>query len=87
MICPTEPEEWRKIEEKFRNRWNVPNAVGALDGQHIAMKNLKKSSREYFNYKDYFSLELLALVDAEYKFLWVNMGASGSSSDVTDIQP
>ena len=27
------------------------------------------------------SLVLLALVDAEYKFLWVNVGASGSSSD------
>ena len=27
------------------------------------------------------SLVLLALVDADYKFLWVNAGASGSSSD------
>ena len=26
-------------------------------------------------------LTLLALVDAEYKFLWVNVGASGSLSD------
>ena len=36
---------------------------------------------EYNHYKGYFSLVLLALVDAEYKFLWVNVGASGSSSD------
>ena len=35
----------------------------------------------YFNYKGYFSLVLLALLDADYKFLWVNAGASGSSSD------
>ena len=33
------------------------------------------------NYKGYFCLVLLALVDADYKFLWVNVGASGSSSD------
>ena len=32
-------------------------------------------------YKSYFSLVLPALVDAEYKFLWVNVGASGFSSD------
>ena len=80
-MCPTDPEDWKKIEERFRNRWNVPHAVGPLDGKHIAVNKPKKSGSEYFNYKGYFSLVFLALVDADYKFLWVNMGASGSSSD------
>ena len=79
LMCPTEPEDWKKIEERFRNRWNAPHAVSALDGKHIAIKRPKKSGSEYFNYKGYFSLVLLALVDADYKFLWVNVGASGSS--------
>ena len=48
---------------------------------NIAMKKHKKSVNEYFNYKGYFSQVLLALVDADYKFLWVNVGASGSLSD------
>ena len=80
-MSPTEPEDWKKNEERVRNRWNVPYAVGALDGKHIAIKKPKKSSSEYFNYKGYFSLVHLALVDADCKFLWVNVGATGSSSD------
>ena len=80
-MCPSDTEEWKKIEERFRNRWDVPHSVSALDGKHIAIKKPKKSFSDYFNYKGYFSVVLLALVDADYKFLWVNAGSSGSSSN------
>ena len=68
-MCPTDAENWKKIEQRFRNIWNAPHAVGALDGKHIAIKKPKKSGSEYFNYKGYFSLVLLTLVNADYKFL------------------
>ena len=80
LCCPTDAEDWKNVE-KFRTRWNVPDAVGAIDLKHIAMKKPNKSRSDYYNYKDFFSLVLLALIDAEYRFLWVNVGSSGSSSD------
>ena len=40
---------------------------------------------DYYNHKALFSLVLLALVDAEYKLLLVNIGLSGSSSNTQNF--
>ena len=81
MTCPTTLEDRKQIEDKLKTIWNVHHALGALDGKHIAMKKHKKSGSEFYHYECYFSLVLLALVDPDYKFLWVDVGSSGSSSD------
>lgn len=37
----------------------------------------------FFNYKKYFSQVLLAIVDADANFLYVNFGAQGSFNDAS----
>ena len=53
-MCPTDPEDWKKIEQRFRNRWNLPHAVGALDGKHIAIKKPKKVGQRIFQLQGLF---------------------------------
>lgn len=81
VVCPTSPDEWRPIAEEFLNRWNIPHACGALDGKHIAIRCPPNTGSLYYNYKGFFSVVLMALVDAMYKFIWVDVGGIGSMSD------
>ncbi|XP_033763248.1 uncharacterized protein LOC117344565 [Pecten maximus] len=81
MAVPTSPEEWRVIADGFRTKWNFPHTLGALDGKHVAVRCPPKSGSTYFNYKKFFSIVLLALVDADYKIIWADIGGRGAASD------
>ena len=71
MKVPPE-SEWQAMAEIFRNKWNFPNCVRAIDGKHIAFQAPPNSGSLYFNYKGTFSIVLMALVDANYCFtLWI----------------
>lgn len=77
---PTKEALTKKAEE-FWERWNFPNCIGALDGKHIRIFAPAKSGSLYFNYKEYFSIVMLALVDANYKFIAVDIGSYGKEGD------
>ena len=49
FMCPIEPEDWKKIEERFRNRWNVPHAVCASPrSQVVNISTTRATSPWYF---------------------------------------
>jgi hypothetical protein len=69
------------VAEEFYQRWNYPNCIGALDGKHVVIVKPAKSGSTFFNYKQTFSVVLMALVDANYAFRYVHVGAQGRISD------
>ena len=81
--CPTTTEKWTAITEQFEKRWQFPHCCGALDGKHVAVTCPWNTGSVYRNYKGFFSIVLMALVDADYKFLWIDVGSDGSSNDAS----
>ncbi|XP_060565891.1 uncharacterized protein LOC132724918 [Ruditapes philippinarum] len=78
MPLPTTAADWKRISDGFLEKWNFPHTLGALDGKHIACKCPTSSGSTYFNYKKYYSIVLLALVDYDYKFIWADIGGRGA---------
>lgn len=52
-----------------------------MDGKHIVLQCPIKSGSNFYNYKSFFSILLFALVDADYNFLFVDVGCQGRISD------
>ena len=86
IVCPSTPDAWKEVAEGFATMWDFHNTVGAIDGKHIAITAPARSGSLYFNYKGYHSIVLLALADAKGKFMYVDVGANGSSSDAGIFQ-
>lgn len=78
---PKTREEWETIEAGFRQQWNFPHVLGAVDGKHISILKPKSSGSQFYNYKGYFSVILLAACDADGRIIAYDVGRPGSQGD------
>ncbi|XP_023312111.1 protein ANTAGONIST OF LIKE HETEROCHROMATIN PROTEIN 1-like [Anoplophora glabripennis] len=78
---PSTAEKWLEISSEFDQQWNFPHCLGAIDGKHVVLQAPVGSGSEYFNYKSFFSIVLFALVDANYNFVFADIGCQGRISD------
>lgn len=81
FLPPPDQIDWEQKAYQFWKRWGFPNCVAAIDGKHVRTVAPPKSGSLYFNYKGYFSIVLLAMVDADCKFLIIDVGSYGKEGD------
>ncbi|CAI6372232.1 unnamed protein product [Macrosiphum euphorbiae] len=80
MSEPT-TDDWLDIASGYFDKTQFPNTVGAVDGKHIQLECPKNSGSLYYNYKNFFSLILMAICDSNYCFRIINVGSYGKESD------
>ena len=91
---------WPKTEAEFLEKmiemesmWQFPFCFGAVDGCHIPIRcpsGGREANKEYHNFKNFYSIVLMGMVDAKYRFIWASCGFPGNSHDsiifqVTDL--
>jgi hypothetical protein len=80
---PFNTEKWLQISSLFENNANFPHCLGALDGKHVRIIKPTKSGSLYYNYKQFFSVVLFAVADANYNFIYIHVGSFGREGDST----
>ena len=71
----------KKVVDRFRTKWEIPQCAGAIDGSHIPVKSPALNHTDYYNQKGYYSIVLQAVVNDEYLFRDVMVGYPGSVHD------
>ena len=74
-------EDFIKISQDFETKWDFPHCIGSIDGRHVLIKKPGNSGSLYFNYKLYYSIVLQAVVDANYRYIVIDVGGFGSQHD------
>ena len=85
-----------KSDENFKEKLldtdaegQIPYAFFGIDGRHLPIKSRnggQEAMKQYYNFKNFYLVVLLSLVDAKYRFIWASLGAPGNTHDSTYFQ-
>lgn len=81
---PTSEQDFTEVMVDMNQLWQFPWCWGAIDGCHIPIQcppGGEEACKEYHNFKNFFSIVMMAIVDAAARFMWVSVGFPGNSHD------
>ena len=86
---------FQTTEQNFKEKivdmemlWQFPSCWGAIHGCHITIQCPSgglKACKEY-NFKNFYSIVMMAIVDTEDRFIWASVGFPGNSHDSVIFQ-
>ena len=81
LHLPRTEEEMRTKIAQFETKFGMVQAFGCIDGTHIPIRRPYVNSQDYFNYKQFFSLNVQAVCDARGIFMDVECRWPGCVHD------
>ena len=81
LHLPRNKDEMRQKAAEFELRFGMIQAIGCIDGTHVAIKRPQDNSQDFFNYKQFFSLNIQAVCDSNGSFMDVECKWPGSVHD------
>lgn len=73
--------EWEDIQVGFNDMWNFPDGVIRLMARILRPRHTRMQRVNILNYKTTNSIVPLAVVDQNYCFKYIDVGAYGRSAD------
>ena len=79
-------EQWELTALELKKTANFPHCLGAVDEKHIRVMKPEHSGSMFYNYKDFYSVVLMAVADSNYRFMYVDIGIYGKDCGSTIIK-
>ena len=51
----------------YLERWQYPNCIGSIDGKHFPIVCPPNAGSQFYNYKQFHSVNLMAICDSQYR--------------------
>ena len=89
VVFPKTEEEFLNSINAMETLWQFPSAFDRVDGCHIPLKlpyGGNEARKECNNFKNFYSVVMMGMVGADYRFLWASAGLPGSVNDACSFQ-
>ena len=80
---PKTNDEFKETLVDMDAELQFPYAFATFDGSHLSIKcpsGEQEAMKYYYNFKNFYTVILLGLVDINYRFIWATLGALGFQS-------